>query len=101
MSSLTLGVPFVVPFGNSGTEPKKWREFSTSRSFAEGMSEPLAEVIRDSLNSSDHEPTSSYTTLPTERLVEQDELILAIPDDVWRRHGFYPMSPWKEKQGVE
>lgn len=97
MSSLTLGVPFVVPFGSLDTEPKKWREFSTSRSFAEGMSEPLAEVIRAYLNSSNHEQASFYTSLPTERLVEQDELILAIPEDVWQKHGFYPTSPWTEK----
>lgn len=85
------------PMSNSAAEPNKWREFNTEGDLARGMSEHLAAVIRDYLQASNHPDADFYSSLPAERLVEQDDLILAVPDSIWQKHDFHPAGPWRNR----
>lgn len=89
--SFTLGVPYSGP-------TRKWaREFNipSARRNALGVSHDVGPIIRDYLNSCDHHFGGTFDTVETARLPDADELLLAVPDEVWERHGWYPLGGWK------
>lgn len=95
MTTVMIGIPFVQPSGNRQAAPRQARQFQASSGWGPGIQRPLAAVVRDHLILSSHPEGERYLTLPDERLVEQDDLILSVPDSTWEKHGYFPLGPWK------
>ena len=55
----------------------------------------VAHIIREGLESVDYPDFRSLTALSDDYLVQQANLAKAVPNDVWIRNGFYPLSDWE------
>jgi len=55
----------------------------------------VAHIIREGLESVDYPDYRSLTALSDDYLVQQANLAKAVPNDVWIRNGFYPLSEWE------
>jgi hypothetical protein len=78
--------------------PLKPRQIS--RDF-QGMMPPtesvafIARVIRDGLEAAHYPEYRLLIANSDEWLVQQIALVEAVPDDIWIRNGFYPLSDWQ------
>lgn len=54
----------------------------------------VARIIREGLETAHYPEYRRLIELPDDWLVQQIELVAAVPDDVWIRCGFYPLSEW-------
>ena len=55
----------------------------------------VARIIREGLETVLYPEYRRLIELSDEYLVEQIALVTAIPNDVWIRNGFYPLSDWQ------
>jgi hypothetical protein len=55
----------------------------------------VARVIRDGLEAGHYPEYKSLVANSDDWLVQQIALVEAVPDDVWIRNGFYPLSEWQ------
>ena len=55
----------------------------------------VARIIREGLETAHYPEYRRLSELSDDYLVEQIALVTAVPDDVWIRNGFYPLSEWK------
>ena len=55
----------------------------------------IAHIIREGLESVDYPDFRNLTALSDDYLVQQANLARAVPNDVWIRNGFYPLSDWE------
>ena len=56
----------------------------------------IAGIIRDGLEAAHYPDFKTLTAYSDDYLVQQVNLVMAVPDDVWIRNGFYPLGDWKE-----
>ena len=59
----------------------------------------VAHVIREGLESVDYTDYRNLTALSDDYLVQQANLVKAVPNDVWIRNGLYPLSDWEPAPG--
>jgi hypothetical protein len=55
----------------------------------------VAKIIRDGLEAARYPEYKRLIALSDEWLVEQTMLVTAIPNDIWIRNGFDPLSEWE------
>jgi hypothetical protein len=55
----------------------------------------VAHIIREGLESVDYPDFRNLTALSDDYLVQQANLAKAVPNDVWIRNGFYPLTDWE------
>lgn len=55
----------------------------------------VARIIRDGLEIALYPEYKQLIALSDDWLVQQIALVTAVPDDVWIRNGFDPLSEWK------
>ena len=55
----------------------------------------VARIIRDGLESAHYPEYKVLIANSDEWLVQQIALVTAVPDDVWIRNGFSPLSEWE------
>ncbi len=55
----------------------------------------VARIIRDGLETAHYPEYKRLIANSDEWLVQQNALVTAVPDDVWIRNGFYPLSEWE------
>jgi hypothetical protein len=56
----------------------------------------IASIIREGLESAQYPEYKNLNSLTDEYLVQQAALVTAVPNDVWIRNGFYPLSDWSD-----
>ena len=56
----------------------------------------VARIIREGLESAQYPDYHNLNALADEYLVQEVALVTAVPNDVWIRNGFYPLSEWRE-----
>ncbi len=93
MSSVTLRIPMIHSAG-----PIEQRQIS--REFQGVMPEVgsvafVARIIREGLETAHYPEFPRLIELPDDWLVQQIALVSAVPDDVWIRGGFVPLTDWK------
>jgi hypothetical protein len=54
----------------------------------------VAHIVREGLESAKYPDFGNLTALSDEYLVQEATLVAAVPNDVWIRNGFYPLSEW-------
>jgi len=60
----------------------------------------VARIIRDGLETAHYPEYTRLIALSDAWLVQQIELVAAVPDDVWIRNGFVPLGEWEPTHGV-
>jgi hypothetical protein len=55
----------------------------------------IAHIVREGLESVDYPDFRNLTALSDDYLVQQANLLKAVPNDVWIRNGFYPLTEWE------
>jgi hypothetical protein len=55
----------------------------------------VARIIRDGLESAAYPEYRQLIALSDDWLVQQIALVKAVPDDIWIRNGFDPLSDWQ------
>jgi hypothetical protein len=55
----------------------------------------IAHIIREGLESVDYPDYRNLIAHPDDYLVQQANLAKSVPNDVWIRNGFYPLSDWE------
>lgn len=55
----------------------------------------VARIIRDGLEAANYPEHQRLIKLPDDWLVQQIDLVKAVPDDVWIRNGFVPLGEWE------
>ena len=93
MSRVTLRIPMIDSAG-----PIEQRQIS--REFQGVLPEVdsvafVARIVREGLETAHYPEFPRLIELPDEWLVQQIELVSAIPDNVWIRSGFVPLGDWK------
>ena len=94
MRSLTLRFPMIAASGP--IQPTQ-----VSREFQGALPEVgavafVARIIREGLESAQYPDYHNLNALADEYLVQEAALVTAVPDDVWIRNGFYPLSDWTD-----
>jgi hypothetical protein len=94
MGTLTLRIPMIASSGP--LQPTQ-----TSRKFqgslpATGAVAFVARIIREGLEGAQYPDYHNLNALADEYLVQEVALVTAVPNDVWIRNGFYPLSDWTE-----
>ena len=56
----------------------------------------VASIIREGFESAQYPDYRNLNALADEYLVQEAALVTAVPNDVWIRNGFYPLSDWNE-----
>jgi len=56
----------------------------------------VARIIREGLEIAQYPDYHNLNALADEYLVQEAALVTAVPNDVWIRNGFYPLSDWRE-----
>jgi hypothetical protein len=56
----------------------------------------VARIIREGLESAQYPDYKNLNALSDEYLVQEAALVTAVPNDVWIRNGFYPLTDWIE-----
>lgn len=94
MASVTLRIPMI---GSTGpVQPTHVsREFQGSLPGV-GSIAYVARIIREGLESAQYPDYHNLNALSDEYLVQEVALVTAVPNDVWIRNGFYPLSDWIE-----
>jgi len=92
MANVTLRIPMIAANG-----PIEQRHIS--RDFQGLLPETesiafVARIIRDGLETVHYPEYRRLIDNSDDWLVQQIELAAAVPDDVWIRCGFYPLSDW-------
>jgi hypothetical protein len=93
MSSVTLRIPMITT-----SSPLEHRQISRDFQGALPAVEPVAfvaSIIRDGLETAHYPEYPRLIALGDDWLVQQIELVKAIPDDVWIRNGFVPLGEWE------
>ena len=55
----------------------------------------VARIVRDGLESAAYPEYRQLIALSDDWLVQQIALVKAVPDDIWIRNGFDPLSDWQ------
>ncbi|MFN2637951.1 MAG: hypothetical protein ABR585_13075 [Gemmatimonadaceae bacterium] len=97
MIAFTLRIPMIDAAGPLAPQ-------QASREFQGVMPEHdavnfIATIIRDGLESAHYPDFKNLIAYSDDYLVQQVNLAMAVPDDVWIRNGFYPLSDWQETGG--
>ena len=94
MRNLTIRVPFAT---QRGEPPEYSREFYIRTEDDPGAQKAklIADTVRDALTVTGHPDTARLQLQSDEWLANQVELVRAVPDEVWDRHGLYPTSKWE------
>ena len=98
MSSVTLHIPMI-----AAPSPLEHRQISRDFQGALPAVEPVAfvaSIIRDGLEEAHYPEYPRLIALSDDWLVQQIELVRAVPDDVWIRNGFVPLSEWQPTHGL-
>jgi hypothetical protein len=98
MSSVTLRIPMIAV-----ASPLEHRLISRDFQGALPAVEPVAfvaRIIRDGLETAHYPEYTRLIALSDAWLVQQIELVAAVPDDVWIRNGFVPLGEWEPAHGV-
>jgi hypothetical protein len=93
VSKVTLTIPMI-----DGTSPVETRHITRDFQGALPAIEPVAfvaRIIRDGLEIMHYPEYKRLNDLSDEYLVSQIALAKAVPDDVWIRNGFVPLSEWQ------
>lgn len=94
MSSITLRIPMITSSGP--LQPTQVsREFQGALPSV-GAIAFVASIIREGLESAQYPDHHNLNALADEYLVQEVALVTAVPNDVWIRNGFYPLSDWRE-----
>lgn len=94
MSRITLRIPMITARGP--LQPTQVsREFQGSLPSV-GAVAFVASIIREGLESAQYPDYRNLNALADEYLVQEAALVTAVPNDVWIRNGFYPLSDWNE-----
>jgi hypothetical protein len=97
MSGVTLRIPMIAAPG-----PLEHRQIRRDFQGALPAVEPVAfvaSIIRDGLETAHYPEFRRLIALADDWLVQQIELVRAIPDDVWIRNGFVPLGEWQPAHG--
>lgn len=93
MSTTTLRIPMITAAGP--LKPKQMsREFQGSLPSVGAISF-IARIIREGLETVKYPDYQGHNALPDEYLVQELALVKAVPNDIWIRNGFYPLSDWE------
>ena len=93
VSSTIIGVPFIQ---RPGVRRQYWRVFQSDGSMPkQDMVAFIASIVRDGLNATKHPDGEALKQRLNDWLVQQVELVIAVPDDVWDRHGLFPLGDWQ------
>jgi hypothetical protein len=98
MSSVTLRIPMI-----EVSSPIEHRLISRDFQGALPAVEPVAfvaRIIRDGLETAHYPEYPRLIALSDAWLVQQIELVAAVPDDVWIRNGFVPLGEWQPAHGA-
>jgi hypothetical protein len=93
MSSVTLRIPMI-----TGSSPLEHRQISRDFQGALPAVEPVgfvARIIRTGLETAHYPEFPRLIALSDDWLVQQIELVKAVPNDVWIRNGFVPLGEWQ------
>jgi hypothetical protein len=94
MASVTLRIPMIASSGP--LQPTRMsREFRGALPGA-GSIAFVARIIREGLESAQYPDHHNLNALADEYLVQEVALVMAVPNDVWIRNGFYPLSDWRD-----
>ncbi|HST08182.1 MAG TPA: hypothetical protein VLJ83_08410 [Gemmatimonadaceae bacterium] len=97
MSSITLRIPMITSSGP--LQPTQMsRDFQGALPGA-GAIAFVARIVREGLESAQYPDYHNLNALADEYLVQEAALVTAVPNDVWIRNGFYPLSDWREGSG--
>jgi hypothetical protein len=94
MSSFTLRIPMITALGPSQPHQMS-REFQGALP-SSGAIAFIARIVREGLESAQYPDYHGLNRLADEYLVQEVALVTAVPNDVWIRNGFYPLSDWQE-----
>lgn len=97
MSRVTLHIPMI-----AAPSPLEHREISRDFQGALPAIEPVAfvaRIIRDGLETAHYPEFRRLIALSDDWLVQQIELVKAVPNDVWIRNGFVPLGEWQPAHG--
>ena len=93
MSSVTLRIPMITSAGPS--QPQRVsREFQGALPAHDAVA-LVASIVREGLESAQYPDYQGLNALADEYLVQEVALVTAVPNDVWIRNGFYPLSEWE------
>jgi len=93
MSNVTLHIPMIAAVGPL-QPPQVSRDFQGVMPAAESVAF-VARIIRDGLESAHYPEYKVLIANSDEWLVQQIALVTAVPDDIWIRNGFSPLSEWE------
>ena len=94
MGRITLRIPMITATGP--VQPTQVsRDFQGSLPTV-GAIAFVAGIIREGLESAQYPDYRNLNALADEYLVQEVALVTAVPNDVWIRSGFYPLSDWSE-----
>lgn len=93
MGRTTLRIPMITASGP--LQPAQVsREFQGSLPGV-GAVAFVARIIREGLERAQYPDYHNLNALADEYLVQEAALVMAVPNDVWIRNGFYPLSEWR------
>jgi hypothetical protein len=94
MASITLRIPMIESTGP--LQPTRMsREFQGSLPGTASIAF-VARIVREGLETAQYPDYHNLNALADEYLVQEIALVTAVPNDVWIRNGFYPLSEWRE-----
>jgi len=94
MSRVTIRIPMITSTGPSQPREQMSREFQGSLPSHDAI--PLiASIVREGLETAQYPDYQGLNALADEYLVQEVALVTAVPNDVWIRNGFYPLSDWQ------
>jgi hypothetical protein len=94
MPSITLKIPMITASGP--LQPAQVsRDFQGSLPTV-GSIGFVARIIREGLERAQYPDYQNLNALSDEYLVQEAALVTAVPNDVWIRNGFYPLTDWTE-----
>ena len=93
MANVTLRIPMITSVGPLES-PRISRDFHGVMPTVESVAF-VARIIREGLETAHYPEYRRLSELSDDYLVEQIALVTAVPDDVWIRNGFYPLTEWK------
>ena len=93
MAIVTLQIPMITAVGASKPSQIS-RDFRGVMPAVESVAF-VARIIRDGLESAAYPEYRQLIALSDDWLVQQIALVKAVPDDIWIRNGFDPLSDWQ------
>jgi len=98
MAIVTLRIPMVTAVGPL-KPPQIRRDFRGMMPPTESVAF-VARIIRDGLETAHYPEYKVLIANSDEWLVQQIALVTAVPDEVWIRNGFDPLSDWEPTREV-